>query len=190
MHRAGVAAAHRDDDVRPLGVRRRRASSARGRVELWHQLGDFGMHVLGGGRSGRTRLAAAPLVERLRHLRATRRSAVQTKRTFTRRALRAAAADRPPARAGSRPTSRARDDSTSPASRSTFRWCEIVGCESSKRLGEVADADLVRGRRGELTIATRVGSASALKRAASSSRSGTVSGSVRRAAADRGQNGN
>jgi hypothetical protein len=36
--------------------------------QFWHQLGDFGMDVFGGGRSGGTRVAATLRIERLRDL--------------------------------------------------------------------------------------------------------------------------
>src|SRR5258705_1621729 len=53
----------------------------------------------------------------------------------------------------------------------------MVGCESSKVSVRLQTQTSSAAER-QLMIATRVGSASALKRAASSSRSGTVSGSV------------
>src|SRR3954468_17741849 len=70
-----------------------------------------------------------------------------------------------------------RRDSTRPASRSTLRWCEIVGCERSNASfrSQTQHSSHAASR---FTIATRVGSASARKRAASSSLSASSSGRV------------
>src|SRR6266542_2419424 len=68
---AGVATAHRHDEVRPLGVGLLQPLRlARG--ELRHDRRHLGVDALGRRCPGRATLAAAPLVERLRNLRTPR----------------------------------------------------------------------------------------------------------------------
>src|SRR5436190_1011808 len=73
QYRARVAATHRNDDVRPLhilpGNPARQAAVERD-SDLPHRLDDLRMQLTFRPRTGRARLAAAPLVQGLRHLRA------------------------------------------------------------------------------------------------------------------------
>jgi len=65
---AGIAATHRHDDVGPLGVGG--VELLRHAIrELGHQLGDLWVHSRRRCRAGRTRIAAASLVQSMRHLR-------------------------------------------------------------------------------------------------------------------------
>src|SRR5207247_8321707 len=70
---ANVAAPHGHDDVGPFDVFTRdrlRAAMREIEADLFHRLDDRFVQLLLGTRAGRSSLAAASLVERLRHLRA------------------------------------------------------------------------------------------------------------------------
>src|SRR5213076_2134922 len=73
--RARIAAAHAHDDVGPPDVLfrdRLRVSIGEVDAELLHRLEDLWVQLLLGTRPRRAGLAAEPLVERLRHLGASR----------------------------------------------------------------------------------------------------------------------